>query len=560
MTSLKTPVLFLIFNRPHATERVFNAIRKARPTQLFIAADGPRSDHLDDAEAIRKTRGIVAKIDWPCEVQTLYRTENLGSKKAVEEAITWFFSSVEEGIILEDDCLPDASFFRYCEELLERYRDDENIMMVGGFNLSPVRYSSDSYFFSRYAGIWGWATWRRAWKHYDGLLRDWDESAVRARIRATIGQEDAWRIKQWIFDRVHAGTKRSWGYAWEYAMLANGGLSAVPLVNLVENIGYGADATRTTNASASLSRPRLSLSLPLRHPETIVPNDQYDAYFIRTTFGSKAAHRRISEKVQRRFKQIIERLRRWPVTTELRRLKRLPRFVPGTTNLFGKPFRFVDAASFVAAYTEIVMTGIYSFVPTSSKPYILDCGANVGVSVLQLKQQYPDARIVAFEPDEHIVETLRRNIATFKLTDVTVVPKALWNEETTLSFSTEGADGGHLSRDAHDSDRKAVSTTRLGPYIDSRTVDFLKIDIEGAETAVLLDIEPRLHRVRNLFVEYHSPTTEPQTLHELLRVLARAGFRYHIQSAGMRPPQPFMIGALSKHGYDNLLNIFAYRL
>ena len=173
---LNTPILFLIFNRPEITARVFQEIRKAKPKQIYIAADGPRIDHPDDTALCNKTRQICDSIDWDCEVKTLFREENLGCQLAVSNAIDWFFKHESEGIILEDDCLPSQSFFHFCAELLDFYRDDEEIMCISGNNFQQGRGDDEeSYYFSRYPHCWGWATWRRAWNKYDHDMSRWKE-------------------------------------------------------------------------------------------------------------------------------------------------------------------------------------------------------------------------------------------------------------------------------------------------------------------------------------------------------------------------------------------------
>ena len=162
------PILFLIFNRPQLTARVFAAIREAQPSQLYVAADGPRSNRPGEADLCEQARRVINGVDWPCEVKTLYRQENLGCRQAVSSAITWFFDNVEAGVVLEDDCLPIESFFRFCSELLIRYRDDTRIGMISGNNHGFRIYDDSlSYSFSKHGAIWGWASWRRAWRLYD---------------------------------------------------------------------------------------------------------------------------------------------------------------------------------------------------------------------------------------------------------------------------------------------------------------------------------------------------------------------------------------------------------
>src|SRR5687767_13684909 len=168
LTLRRTPVALLVFNRPQATARVFEAVARARPPRLLVVADGPRADRPDDGELCHQTRAIIERVDWPCEVMKDYSDTNLGCRKRVSSGLDWVFSNVADAIILEDDCLPEPSFFPFCEELLERYRDDERVAMIRAGNfLEGRRVASTSYYFSRWFHIWGWATWARAWKHND---------------------------------------------------------------------------------------------------------------------------------------------------------------------------------------------------------------------------------------------------------------------------------------------------------------------------------------------------------------------------------------------------------
>ena len=243
---LTTPVLFMIFNRPDTTQKVFNAIRQAKPKQLFIAADGPREGTEGEKEKCEQARKVIEQVDWNCEVKTLFRDKNLGCKIADTFAIDWFFENVDEGIILEDDCLPSQSFFWFCQELLEYYRADTRIMMISGnnFQFGKVR-GEGSYYFSKYAHLWGWATWRRAWRYYDVDMKSFEKFKIESQIN------NIFRIKQqqkyWtkIFQSVYDGKIDTWCYQWAYTCFINNGLCIMPNVNLVSNIGFGADSTHT---------------------------------------------------------------------------------------------------------------------------------------------------------------------------------------------------------------------------------------------------------------------------------------------------------------------------
>ncbi len=244
-----TPILFLIFNRKDTTEKVFKRIREIKPKYLFIAADGPRANKDGENEKCKQTRNIVSQIDWDCDVKTLFRDKNLGCKIAVSSAITWFFSHVEQGIILEDDCLPHASFFKYCETLLNRYKNDEDVMHIGGNNFSYKNnwFKKEQYYFSAYSLIWGWATWRRAWNKYDINLTESDfllkSSKIEKYLKTSV-EINYWRDH---FDKVKYYNLSTWDYSWQYTIWQNNGLTVLPFKNMVENIGFGDDATHTTS-------------------------------------------------------------------------------------------------------------------------------------------------------------------------------------------------------------------------------------------------------------------------------------------------------------------------
>jgi len=191
---LRTPVLFLVFNRLDTTKKVFQVIKKAKPPRLYIAADGPRETKEGEAERVKAVRDyVMSNMDWECEVKTLFREKNLGCGKAVSEAITWFFENEEMGIILEDDCLPTQSFFWFCEELLIRYKHEEKIMQINGSSFLPNIDIKESYFFSKYNHIWGWASWRRAWKHFHMQYPNWEDRFEKLHSFHLKAEKEYWR-------------------------------------------------------------------------------------------------------------------------------------------------------------------------------------------------------------------------------------------------------------------------------------------------------------------------------------------------------------------------------
>ncbi|NJN25005.1 MAG: methyltransferase domain-containing protein [Cyclobacteriaceae bacterium] len=299
---LETPVLFLIFNRPDLTRQVFGQIRKVKPRQLFVAADGPRLNHPDDIEKCALTRQLVMDmIDWDCEVKTLFRDENLGCGLAVSQAITWFFEHVEMGIILEDDCYPDLSFFWFCAELLEYYKDDERVMMVSGTRLINDTNDLYSYFFSTIGTIWGWATWKRSWYLYDYHLEKL-EVLISSRAIYNVATEDHEinaRIRN--LKKIKQGHFDTWDYQWTLARLINNGLSIIPSKNLISNKGCNSSGTHTQSEKNSFANLQIQdCVFPINHPLVISPNKNYDkivSKYIYPKQTNKSYYQKIRTKI-----------------------------------------------------------------------------------------------------------------------------------------------------------------------------------------------------------------------------------------------------------------------
>lgn len=271
---LSTAVLFLVFNRPDTTKQVFEAIRMAKPSRLYIAADGPREDKEGEAKRVREVRSIATNVDWNCEVKTLFHDKNLGCKYAVSGAITWFFEQEEQGIILEDDCLPNHSFFWFCEELLERYKDDQRIGQISGYNkLTKNDEDSDGYNFLTGGSIWGWASWRRVADGFNDFFNKSTDDIYVSIYNFTDDLHESEHIKDSL-DLVNSGNLSTWDYHWGAKLKANSQLSIVPLKNLIKNIGFCTDATHTINKTFN-DPPVFELNIErIIHPEFIFPNKE----------------------------------------------------------------------------------------------------------------------------------------------------------------------------------------------------------------------------------------------------------------------------------------------
>ena len=292
---LATPILLIIFNRPDTTEKVFNAIKKIKPKKLFVSADGPRENKPGEKEKCQDARKIIDRVDWRCEVYKKYSAVNLGCKIAVSSGLNWFFKNVEQGIILEDDCLPAQSFFKFCEELLEKYKNNDKIMMISGDNFQNGRQRGDgSYYFSKFSHIWGWATWRRAWEHYSVNMEGYPKFKQDKKINAIWSKE--YIRKYWLdtFDQAYENKIDTWDYQWAFSIWKMDGLCVIPNYNLISNIGFRDDATHTKSANKLANQKIQSMDI-IKHPFKIEQNKKADNYY--SKIFKKSLFKKILNKI-----------------------------------------------------------------------------------------------------------------------------------------------------------------------------------------------------------------------------------------------------------------------
>lgn len=298
---LNTPVALIIFNRPDTTQKVFDAIRQAKPPMLLVIADGHRLDKPEDLEKCAATRAIIEQVDWRCQVLKNYADINLGCKKRVSSGLNWVFDTVEEAIILEDDCLPHSTFFHFCEELLDYYRHDKRIMMISGDNfLFGQKRTEYSYYFSRYINIWGWATWRRAWQYYDIEMDQWPKIRDGNWLQDIFCNSRTVYFWQKIFQSTYDDLINTWDYQWVFACWLQNSISVVPNVNLISNIGFDRDSTHTTEKASKASLiPTEQLMFPLNHPSFVICDTLADNFVQNNFFSCN-----LLQRMQRRFKKL----------------------------------------------------------------------------------------------------------------------------------------------------------------------------------------------------------------------------------------------------------------
>ncbi|MBE9125341.1 MULTISPECIES: glycosyltransferase family 2 protein [unclassified Coleofasciculus] len=299
---IKTPVVFIIFKRPDTTEKVFEVIRQAKPPKLLVIADGARADRAGEAEKCAATRAIIERVDWDCEVLKNYSDVNMGCKQRLSSGLNWVFNTVEEAIILEDDCLPHPSFFRFCEELLDKYRNDKRIMMISGSNiLGEWKSDIQSYHFAYYGSIWGWASWQRAWHYYDVNMNLWSSAEARNRVRDVICDKKQYLNRSDIFEKTYLGEIDTWDYQWGFARFLQSGLSIIPSGNLISNLGFTKEGTNTKKDTKGVANlPISSISFPLKEPYGVAVDRNYDYLRYQKTWKQS-----LLQRIRRKIKKIM---------------------------------------------------------------------------------------------------------------------------------------------------------------------------------------------------------------------------------------------------------------
>lgn len=271
-----TPIALFIFNRPAFTQQIVSILRILRPEKLFVVADGPRLNIPTDISLCAQTRQVIDEIDWPCEVIKKFSDVNLGCRNSLPQGLDFVFQQVESCVILEDDCMPNLSFFKFCEELLPLYRDNQAIMTISGHRSDgPNELDSDSYFFSAYPAIWAWATWKNRWEKYELAMSRWPELRDKSWLTSILKTRESQRYWTRIFDKMQEGLD-TWDYAWVFASWLHRGLSIRPKVNMISNVGFGNEATHTTQEVFNFP-PAIEMNFPLKHPACVEIDEQADS-------------------------------------------------------------------------------------------------------------------------------------------------------------------------------------------------------------------------------------------------------------------------------------------
>jgi hypothetical protein len=306
ITVFNIPILFVIFNRLDTTKQVFEMIRKATPQKLYIASDGYRINRENEKENVEAVREYVLKsINWDCEIKTLFREANLGCGKAVSGAISWFFENEEMGIILEDDCLPSMSFFPYCKNLLEYYKNDTHVYHIAGYNPLIYTKTTYSYYFARIQHCWGWASWRRAWKHYSFDSKELNNFIEKRKLNKIFTRDIDRNYFINIFKKMEKHEIDTWDYQWTYTILNNNGICINPAKNLITNIGFGEGATHTTDNALELNNQQRFEIDTLLHPKKIKVNNNIINKINKEIFGINRSHS--YKKILKNLKKLLKK-------------------------------------------------------------------------------------------------------------------------------------------------------------------------------------------------------------------------------------------------------------
>ena len=304
---MKSAVLLLIFKREDTTRQVFERIREAQPPKLYIAADGPRIDRDGETEKCQETRKIVDNVDWPCEVFHLYRDENLGCGRGVSSAITWFFENEEQGIIIEDDIVPHLDFFKYCDEMLDRYKDDKRIQGICGHNVFYNGYNSNMpYYMSNFSGIWGWASWKRVWSTYEYDVNKISRDLLRTKLLNRVPQKTCNYYLD-IYDYMKKKSLDTWDYQFYFNQIINDRYTVIPYTNMTRNIGFNStDAAHTSSANAFEIAHIEKSPYPFEHPAEIKEDNIADLIRIKNSgFYRKPFFKRLLIKIDRIIKRLF---------------------------------------------------------------------------------------------------------------------------------------------------------------------------------------------------------------------------------------------------------------
>jgi FkbM family methyltransferase len=553
---------------------------------LYIIADGPKENANPEAlQKIEETRKIIKSRQWCKEVIISEKEKNSGLADSIISGVTEVVNKHGKVIVLEDDIVTSKGFLKYMNDALTLYQNEKKVMHVSGY-MFPVKGKLPTTFFYKQTSCWGWATWSDKWRLLNTCAIELFEDLNKSKKIKFADIDGTNQFINQLKSNIE-GKIKTWAVLWHFSVFMNDGLSLHPKKSLVRNIGHdgsGENCSKNdffnTTVVDYINLKKVKVADNEKIYKKLVELYQPSLLKKKNSFSIKEPLRQLSppfiwSAISRIKTKLIkkpiqecdnskkpEQNQLFPPEEEKRnedfRINALERFSETETLFLNHKLKIIDNASYQFIKKELFDLEIYKFKSKNEVPYIIDCGANIGLSIIYFKQIFPNAEIVGFEPDEKVFEALQFNVASFELTGVTLIKKACWDEETRLKFYSEGADAGRAAINSDTENIIEVPTIRLRDFL-KRKVDFLKIDIEGAEAKVLADCADLLINVEKIFVEYHSFIGIEQPLPEILSILKNAGFRLHVSAPGLASNNPFI--ELRTHtSMDNQLNIFGNRI
>ncbi len=565
-----SPIVLFVYNRPIHTKKTLESLannKEIKDSDLIIYCDGAKSGATElDLKDIAETRYICKSFSAAKSVRVIEREKNIGLARNILEGVTETVNKNGKIIVLEDDLELSSGFLGYMNSALDYYKNNDDVMHISGywFPTPNTKNLPENYFLSL-GSCWGWATWKRAWD-----LVETDPVLLKEKIQKKDPSFTKFNLKGTSsflsqLNRNIDGSLMTWAIKWYSSIFLNDGLSLHPNQSYVNNIGHDGSG-ENCGVNNKYYWEELNKA-PFKAPIRVEYCQKAEMDLIK--FYSKERNMKfyikeflkkfISFQKRQKIKNKLKRIRSYLRFRKYKKLWRKERFVPGIVEFKGKNLHYVDGASLFFMLKEIFDTEIYKIKMSEECPYILDCGANIGLAAAYLAKEFPKSEIICFEPDQKVLKALKSNISAFGIEkNVEVVEKGLWSEETILEFYSEGADGGRVKAVGDDKNIVKIDVTKLSKYINKK-VDFLKIDIEGSEFEVLKEITPHLDKVERIFLEYHSFVGQEQCLPEILEILKNAGFRLNINSPGLKSQSPLH----SINTYNNMdmqLNIYGQKL
>ena len=555
-----SPIVIFVYNRPWHTAQTLSALEKnelAKDSEVFIYADGSKTNiSSEQNQRIQEVRKVIRQDRKFKKVHIVERTSNHGLAQSIILGVSEIINKYGKVIVLEDDLITSSGFLKYMNDALNIYEYIPQVMHVSGYWFPVINsHKLPKTFFYNTASCWGWGTWKSAWAHLDTDARKLAENILKKdgdyyHFDIEGSGSFSRQLKQNI-----SGHISTWAVKWYASMYLKNGYSLHPNHSLVNNIGNDGSGQNSGKSNA-FSWTSLAERVEVR--EIPIVESQMSRRMIAKFYG-KSKKAKLISKIKTKFPSSIKSIY-WHYKSikneAYKEIRKLERFTPFEIDLEGITISVPDNASFLFMYKEIFEQKIYNFNCTAEQPIIIDGGANIGLSTIYFKRRFPHAKVLAFEPDPYIFEFLTRNIIAFKLTDVELHNVGLWNQKKSISFEPDGADGGRINES---SAKKSIDVISLRPFLEKNHVDFLKLDIEGAELVVLENIQDLLSNVHNIFIEYHSFTNSQQKLSVILEILQKAGYRYFISSPGLKSPQP-LVHINRYNGMDMQLNIYARRI